>query len=68
GNRKYEYMGRRHAGKEIVTMNERRAKTCRQYKCRYFKADVTFEGVELRLFFIHHTELVYALGNLRIRA
>ena len=54
GNRKYEYMGRKHAGKQIVTMNERHAKTCRQYKCRYFKADVTFEGVELRLFFIQY--------------
>ena len=54
GNRKYEYMGRRHAGKEIVAMNERHTKTCRQYKCRYFKADVMFEGVELRLFFIQY--------------
>ena len=54
GNRKYECDGHRHTGKELVAVNERHAKTCRKYKCRYFKADVTFEGVELRLFFIQY--------------
>lgn len=54
GTRKYEHDGRKHAGKELVAMNERHAKTCRRYKCRYFKVDVTFEGVELRLFFIQY--------------
>ena len=43
-----------HTGKELVAMNERHAKTCRKCKCRYFKADVTFEGVEIRLFFIQY--------------
>ena len=54
GNRKYECDGHKHTGKELVAVNERHAKTCRNYKCRYFKADVTFEGVELRLFFIQY--------------
>ncbi len=54
GNRKYECDGHKHTGKELVAVNERHAKTCRKYKCRYFKADVTFEGVELRLFFIQY--------------
>jgi len=54
GNRKYECDGHRHTGKELVAVNERHAKTCRKYKCRYFKTDVTFEGVELRLFFIQY--------------
>ena len=54
GTRKYDCNGYKHAGKEIVAMNERRATTCRQYKCRYFKVDVTFEGAELRLFFIQY--------------
>jgi len=54
GMRKYDDNGHKHAGKELVAMNERHAKTCRQYKCRYFKVDVTFEGVELRLFFIQY--------------
>lgn len=54
GTRKYDCNGHKHAGKEIVAMNERHATTCRQYKCRYFKVDVTFEGAELRLFFIQY--------------
>ena len=54
GNRKYDCDGHKHTGKELVAMNGRRARTCRKYKCRYFKADVVFEGVELRLFFIQY--------------
>ena len=54
GGRKYEHNGQKLAGADFVARNERHAKTCRQYKCRYFKVDVTFEGVELRLFFIQY--------------
>ena len=27
---------------------------CRKYKCRYFRKDVVFEGMELRLFFVQY--------------
>ena len=54
GNRRYEDGKYRHTGKELVAMNERKAMTCRKYKCRYFRKDVVFEGMELRLFFVQY--------------
>ena len=39
---------------ELVAMNERNAKTCRKYKCRYFRKDVVFEDTPLRLFFVQY--------------
>ena len=54
GNRRYEDGKYRHTGKELVAMNERKAMTCRKYKCRYFRKDVEFEGMELRLFFVQY--------------
>lgn len=54
GNRKYEDGKHRHTGKELVALNERTAPTCRKYKCRYFRKDVVFEGMELRLFFVQY--------------
>lgn len=54
GNRKYEDGRFRHTGKELVALNERNAKTCRKYKCRYFRKDVVFEGMELRLYFVQY--------------
>lgn len=54
GNRKYEDGRFRHTGKELVALNERKARTCRKYKCRYFRKDVVFEGMELRLYFVQY--------------
>lgn len=54
GNRRYEDGKYRHTGKELVAMNERKAMTCRKYKCRYFRKDVVFEGMELRQFFVQY--------------
>lgn len=54
GNRKYEDGKYRRTGKELVALNERTAPTCRKYKCHYFRKDVVFEGMELRLFFVQY--------------
>ena len=54
GNRKYGDGKSKHTGRELVALNERKAMTCRKYKCRYFRKDVVFEGMELRLFFVQY--------------
>ena len=57
GNRKYEDGKYRHTGKELVALNERKAMTCRKYKCRYFRKDVVFEGTPIRLFFVQYGKI-----------
>ena len=54
GNRKYGDGKSKHTGRELVALNERKAMTCRKYKCRYFRKDVVFEGTPLRLFFVQY--------------
>ena len=41
-------------GKKTVALNERTSPTCRKYKCRYFRKDVVFEGMQLRLLFVQY--------------
>ena len=54
GNRKYKDGGRLHTIKQMVALNERNAKSCRKYKCLYFKKDVMLDDVPVRLFVIKY--------------
>lgn len=54
GSRKYKDGERLHTIKQMIALNERNAKSCRKYKCLYFKKDVMLNDVPVRLFIIKY--------------
>ena len=40
--------------KQMIALNERNAKSCRKYKCLYFKKDVMLNDIPVRLFIVKY--------------
>ena len=54
GSRKYKDGERLHTIKQMIALNERNAKSCRKYKCLYFKKDVMLNDIPVRLFIVKY--------------